>query len=124
MNGVFLTGASGIEYFYTPTLFSEARWHPDPANYAFGHTDESGTWQLDYIGETANLLSRMQTHSQWAAAQRLGCTHVLVNLNVGGLQVRRVQERDLIARYRPVLNTQLQREPKPRVRRMGYYPGG
>jgi hypothetical protein len=124
MNGVFLTGASGIEYFYTPYLFTEARWQPDPANYAFGHPDEGGTWHIVYIGETANLLSRMRTHLQWQAAQRLGCMHVLVNLNPDGLQVRRVQERDLIAHYRPVLNTQLLREPKSRVRRMGYYPGG
>lgn len=124
MNGVFLTGASGIEYFYTPYLCSEARWQSDPANYAFGHPDENGTWHLAYIGETANLLSRMRMHAQWQAAQRLGCTHVLVNLNPDGVRVRRVQERDLIARYRPVLNTQHLIEPKPRVRRMGYYPGG
>jgi hypothetical protein len=124
MNGVFLTGASGIDYFYTPYLFSEAHWHSDPANYVFGYPNESGTWHLVYIGETANLLGRMRTHAQWQAAQRLGCTHVLVNLNPDGVRVRRVQERDLVARYRPVLNAQLLREPKPRVRRMGYYPGG
>lgn len=124
MNGVFLTGASGIEYFYTPYLFAEAGWHPDPANYAFAHMDEAGIWHLVYVGETANLLSRMRTHAQWQAAQRLGSTHVLVNLNGDGVRIRRVQERDLVARYRPVLNTQLLREPKPRVRRMGYYPGG
>lgn len=124
MSGVFLTGASGIEYFYTPYPFAETGWHPDPANYAFGHLDESGGWQLVYIGETANLLSRLRTHAQWPAAQRLGCTHVLVNLNAEGQRVRRVQERDLVARYRPMLNTQLLRDPKPRVRRMGYYPGG
>jgi hypothetical protein len=124
LNGVFLTGASGIEYFYTPYLFSDARWHSDPANYAFGFLDEAGVWQIVYVGETANLLSRMRLHGQWPAAQRLGCTQVLVNLNAGGLRVRRVQERDLIARYKPVLNTQLLCEPKPRVRRMGYYPGG
>jgi hypothetical protein len=124
MNGVFLAGASGIEYFYTPYLLSEARWHPDPANYAFGYVDETGAWHILYVGETANLLSRMTGHSRWDAAQRLGCTHVLVNLNPGGLRVRRVEERDLIARYRPVLNTQHLREPQPRVKRMGYYPGG
>jgi len=124
MNGVFLTGASGIEYFYTPYLSSEARWHADPANYAFGYPDEGGTWHILYVGETANLLSRMTGHSRWEAAQRLGATHLLVNLNAGGLRVRRVQERDLIARYRPVLNTQHLRTPQPRVKRMGYYPGG
>ena len=124
MNGVFLTGASGIEYFYTPYPFAETRWHPDPANYAFGFQDESGAWHLAYVGETANLKSRMPTHSQWPAAQRLGCAHVLVNLNAGGQRVRRVEERDLVAHYRPALNTQLIRAPKPRVRRMGYYPGG
>ena len=124
MNGVFLTGASGIEYFYTPYLFSETRWRADPANYAFGYLDESGAWHVVYIGETANLLGRMRTHGKWIAASKLGCTHALVNLNPGGLNVRRVQERDLIARYRPVLNTQHLREPASRVRRMGYYPGG
>jgi hypothetical protein len=124
MNGVFLTGASWIEYFYTPYLFAAAGWHPDPANYAFAHLDDGGAWHIVYIGETANLLSRMRTHAQWQAAQRLGATHVLVNLNPEGVRVRRVQERDLIARYRPGLNTQLLREPTPRVRRMGYYPGG
>jgi len=122
MNGVFLTGASGIEYFYTPYLPAETRWHADPANYAFGSQDGDGTWRIVYVGETVNLLGRMRTHGQWAAAARLGATHVLVNLNAGGLRVRRVQERDLVARYRPVLNTQLLREPKPRVQRMGYYP--
>ena len=124
MNGVFLTGQSGIEYFYTPYLFSETRWHADPANYAFGYADEVGTWHILYVGETENLLSRMRMHPQWAAAQRLGGTHVLAKLNPGGLRVRRVEERDLIARYRPVLNTQHLRETKPRVKRMGYYPGG
>jgi len=124
MSGVFLTGASGIEYFYTPYLFSEARWHPDPANYAFGYCDEGGMWHVLYVGETVNLLSRMTGHRQWEAAQHLGGTHVLVNLNLGGVRVRRVQERDLIARYRPALNTQHLREPKPRVKRMGYYAGG
>ena len=124
MNGVFLTGASGIEYFYTPYPFAETAWHADPANYAFGHTDESGTWHLVYVGETANLLTRMRNHAQWQAAQGLGCTHVLVNLNPEGQRVRRVQERDLVVRYQPVLNTLLLREAKPRVRRMGYYPGG
>jgi hypothetical protein len=124
MNGVFLAGASGIEYFYTPYPLAETGWHADPANYAFGLLDETGAWHLVYVGETANLLSRMRAHGQWQAAQRLGCTHVLVNLNPEGPRVRRVQERDLVARYQPVLNTLLLREPKPRVRRMGYYPGG
>ena len=124
MNGVFLTGQSGIEYFHTPYLFGEARWRPDPANYAFGYTDESSTWQVLYVGETANLLGRMRAHGQWIAAAKLGATHVLVNLNPGGTNVRRVQERDLIARYRPLLNTQHLRAPTPRTRRMGYFPGG
>jgi hypothetical protein len=124
MNGVFLTGASGIEYFYTPYVFSETRWHPDPANYAFAQLGEGDSWHVLYVGETENLLTRMRAHGQWAAAQRLGCSHVLVNLNAGGLRVRRVEERDLIARYKPVLNTQHLRAPSPRVRRMGYYPGG
>jgi hypothetical protein len=124
MDGVFLAGASGVEYFYTPYLFDETRWHADPANYAFAQLGEAGVWHVLYIGETENLLTRMRGHGQWVAAQRIGGTHVLVNLNAGGPRVRRVEERDLIARFKPVLNTQHLRTPTPRVKRMGYYPGG
>jgi hypothetical protein len=31
MNGIFLNGASGIEYFYTPYFVVETRWHPGSA---------------------------------------------------------------------------------------------
>ena len=122
MNGVLLIGQSGIEYFYTPYPAADARWHADPANYAFGAIDEAVAWRILYVGETANLRARMRNHGQWSAAQRLGGTHVLVNLNAGGLRVRRVEERDLIAGYRPVLNTHHLRRPQERVKRMGYYP--
>ena len=123
MGGILLTGASGIEYFYTPYRVGETLWHRDPANYAFGFQDEGGSWRIVYVGETANLRSRMATHGQWPTAQRLGCGHVLVNLNPGGQRVRRVQEQDLIAAYRPALNTQHRAPSRPRVKRMGYYPG-
>ena len=123
MTGVFLTGASGAEYFYTPYPFAETRWHADPANYAFAHWDD-GAWRVAYIGETASLFHRMRAHEQWPAAKRLGCSHLLVNLNAGGVKARRVEERDLVARYQPALNTQLLRPSRPRPARNGYYPSG
>jgi hypothetical protein len=128
MNGTLLTGASGTSYFFTPYPYAGpgggVRWHADPANYAFGWADESGAWQLAYIGETENLRSRLHRHSQWPAAQRRGCTHVLVNLNAAGQAARREQERDLIAAYQPPLNSQFLKPGRQRVRRMGYYPQG
>jgi hypothetical protein len=121
MTGVILTGASGAEYFYTPYAFAATRWHADPANYAFAYPDESGEWQLAYIGETDSLFHRMRSHGRWPAAKRLGCAHVLVNLNAGGVAARRTEERDLVLCYQPPLNTQLLRPSRPRPARNGYY---
>jgi hypothetical protein len=123
MNGTLLIGASGRAYFYTPYLWG-TRWRADPANYAFGRLDETGAWQIVYIGETASLFSRMATHSQWPAAAKLGCTHVLVNLNAGGMIARRAEEQDLILKVQPPLNAQHLKPSKPRRARNGYYPTG
>jgi len=123
MNGIILTGASGREYFYTPYPWA-TRWHPDPANYAFAFQDEGGEWRIVYVGETASLWHRMRSHGQWDAAAKLGCSHVLVNLNAGGLLARRAEERDLIAKYRPELNSQHLKPRKARSARNGYYPSG
>jgi hypothetical protein len=123
MKGNLIIGASGRAYFYTPYAWG-TRWRADPANYAFGWLDEVGIWQLAYIGETANLLSRMATHSQWPTATKRGCTHVLVNLNAGGMAARRAEEQDLILKYQPPLNAQHLKVTKPRPPRNGYYPTG
>ena len=123
MNGTLLIGASERAYFYTPYPWG-TRWRADPANYAFGLLDENGIWQLAYIGETANLRSRMATHSQWPAALKHGCSHVLVNLNAGGLAARRMEEQDLIRKHQPPLNAQHLKPTKPRAARNGYYPTG
>jgi hypothetical protein len=66
----------------------------------------------------------MATHSQWSAAAKLGCTHVLVNLNAGGLIARRTEEQDLILKHQPLLNAQHLKPSKPRPARNGYYPSG
>ena len=105
-NGMILMGASGTEYFYTLYAFSRARWHADPANYAFVFQDDTEQWRVAYIGETESLFHRMRAHSRWNAAKKLGCAHVLVKLTTGGIRERRAEERDLIAKYRPPLNTQ------------------
>ncbi len=116
--GTILTGLSGTAYFYTPYPFSRTRWHTDPANYAFAHLDDAGAWRIAYIGETASLFRRMRAHSRWGDALTLGCTHVLVKLTASGMRERRVEERDLIAKYKPPLNTQhLALPPPPRKRR-------
>ena len=123
MNGTLLTGASGRDYFYTPYPWA-TRWRADPANYAFGWQNESGIWRLAYVGETASLLQRMRTHGQWQGAAKLGCTHVLVNLNADGQRVRRTEEQDLILKYQPPLNEQHLKVTKPRSPRNGYYRAG
>ena len=55
---------------------------------------------------------------------KFGCTHVLVNLNAGGLIARRTEEQDLILKHQPLLNAQHLKRTKPRPARNGYYPSG
>lgn len=114
---MILTGASGAEYFYTLYPFSRTRWHTDPANYAFVYQDDAEEWRVAYIGETESLFHRMRAHGRWSAAEKLGCAHVLVKLTAGGVNERRVEERDLIAKYKPPLNTQHLGLPPPKRRR-------
>jgi hypothetical protein len=122
MTGVILTGASGVDYFYTLYPFTRTRWHTDPANYAFVYPSEDGAWRVAYIGETASLFHRMRAHGQWKPAEKLGCAHVLVKLTAGGIRERRTEERDLIARYKPALNTQHLGLPKPKRSRRNSLP--
>ena len=73
-------------------------------NYAFVKALPNGNYSAIYFGESENLRDRLPTHDQWAAAKRLGATHVMGHTTPAGETARMAEERDLIARWNPPLN--------------------
>ena len=62
-------------------------------------------WQPLYLGRTWNLAKRLPTHERWQEAVELGMTHVHV-VAVKSVVKRILIEKNLIQKYRPILNVQ------------------
>ena len=75
-------------------------------NYAFVKQLPNGNFVPLYFGESVNLNDRLGNHEVWPSAVRLGATHVMTHTTPAGEQARLAEERDLIARWNPVLNVQ------------------
>src|SRR6267378_2620137 len=105
--GIPLEGLTGRPYYYWPhDRFVD--WLDCPANYAFACVNRLiGGWTIFYLGEALNIRDRMLGHDRWDDALAVGATHVLGHVNSAGEEARKAEERDLIARYNPILNAQL-----------------
>jgi hypothetical protein len=76
-------------------------------NYAFVKAMGDNWYRPLYFGESDNARARIGgAHEKWAAAIALGMTHVMAHSTQGGEVARLDEERDLIARWQPVLNVQ------------------
>lgn len=98
-------GVSGrtYRYFQTPSIAATAL-RDEPGNYMF--VKETPTsWVPIYIGICDSFKVRLPNHERLAEAVRAGATHVLTRVNIVS-QARQYEERDLIARWNPRLNTQ------------------
>jgi len=78
-------------------------------NYAFVKQLANGNYLPLYFGQAEDLQSRLPCHERWAEAVRLGATEVQAHSTQGGELVRCAEERDLIQRWDPPLNTQHRR---------------
>ncbi|MDE2334714.1 MAG: hypothetical protein KGK10_09275 [Rhodospirillales bacterium] len=110
-----LTGISGQVYTYTE--FSPgADWNDIAGNYAFAKigtllTDNASATIL-YLGQADSFKSRFSNHEAWApAVQHYNANAVLARVNPNGEAARKAEEKDLIARYNPPLNTQHRTAP-------------
>jgi hypothetical protein len=74
-----------------------------PGNYIFVKL-ANGLWYPLYMGIADNLSARLSNHEVTPQASALGATHVLAHVN-RDRQRREFEERDLIARWNPPLNT-------------------
>ena len=105
---IYLSGASGTSYAYwlvdrpriAATLLALG------SNYVFLKKLANGNWLPVYIGQAANLRDRLPTHDRFDEAVRAGATVVVAHTTLGGESARLAEERDLIAKWNPVLNVQ------------------
>lgn len=77
--------------------FSEA-----PGVYCFARASGRG-WTPLFLSRTGNLSKRLATHEQWAEAQLLGATHILVHCH-DERDAREYVEADLARALKPVMN--------------------
>jgi hypothetical protein len=100
-------GASGRVYHY-PFLASLAadQIKKEAGNYVFVKRLANGNAVPVYFGQADNLSARLSTHDRWAEAAKLGATQVYAHTTQGGEAARLAEEKDLIQRWKPALNTQ------------------
>jgi excinuclease UvrABC nuclease subunit len=97
-------GESGKEYDYwvypINTTFKD-----EPGNYIYAKKHKfPGRWQPVYIGQTSSLSQRLASHEkEQSVITRGGATHILAHLSANSL-LRRVEEADLIRKYKPPFN--------------------
>ena len=108
METVF-TGLSGFRYLPYKLADLAAPWNPVPGNYGFIRLKSAitGTFDILYFGECASFSARPMppNHEKWESAVRMyGATHVLCHVNLAEEQIRKEEERDLIAAYNPPMN--------------------
>lgn len=100
------TGVSGWGYDYEVHPFGTPLARV-PGNYALCRLGADGYWYPLYFGEAEDLSSRCCTsHEKWAAAIRLGATHIHVKGSTGGKLTRCAEETDLRNAFKPPLNDQ------------------
>ena len=75
-----------------------------PAVYCFARPGPAGRgWTPLFLSRTGNLAKRLAGHEQWAEAQLLGATHILV-CDHDERDAREYVEADLARALKPVMN--------------------
>ncbi len=75
-----------------------------PGNYIFAREVSPGRFSPVYIGETNDLSQRFDNHHKAQCIEDKGATHIHAHVNSGGEALRRAEEADLVARWKPTCN--------------------
>ncbi len=94
-------GQSGRKYTYW-IYRKGTSFHASPANYVF--TKETQAHMPIYIGETGDISERFDNHHKMPCIERNGATHICVHKSGDDGDVRRKEESNLVAKYKPVCN--------------------
>lgn len=79
----------------------------EPGVYCFARPGPAGRgWTPLFLSRTGNLAKRLAAHEQWAEAQLLGATHILVH-QANARDAREYVEADLAQSLKPVMNAPL-----------------
>lgn len=97
-------GQSGKTYRYW-SLDIKAPIKDEAGNYMFVQRLPNGNFVPLYIGQADSLKNRLPAHERLKDAVRAGATHVFAHTAAGGETARLAEEKDLIQRWDPVLNT-------------------
>jgi hypothetical protein len=97
-------GASGKVYRYWSADFTDS-FKDEGGNYMFVKPSGPNAYLPIYIGQAVSLKSRLPNHDRLADARRAGATLIMAHTTPSGEQARLAEERDLIAKWAPALNT-------------------
>jgi hypothetical protein len=104
---IYLTGASGARYSYykvdTPRVSSSLV--AAGGNYAFLKQLPNGNYSPVYVGQADNFQARLPRHERLDDAIRAGASIVVAHTTPNGETARLAEERDLIQKWNPPLNT-------------------
>ena len=81
----------------------KTRWKAVGAVYIFAKPTSDGGWRAVYVGQTKDMNDRMQDHSDWTAASRLGATAIHAR-TVSDEPMRKALEKVMIDAWKPPLN--------------------
>lgn len=100
-------GLSGKTYCYwTLGSLDASAIKDEPGNYVFVKRLANGNFFPLYFGQASSLRARLPTHEVWPVAVQRGATHVMAHTTPAGEKARLDEERDLIQRWNPELNSQ------------------
>ena len=100
---ILWTGLSGKDYkYWIYDLNTELEQMP--ANYVFVKETQGGSYLPIFIGQTKNISEPFQNHPKWTDIIANGATQICVRKSSPNERVRKVEESDLINKYKPVLN--------------------
>lgn len=101
------TGESGKEYPYTSYLIN-TEFPMSPGNFIYARQNEDGGWVPIYIAQTRNLGQRLEGRVSVNDAIQSGATHIHAHFDTVGQVARCNEERDLLLRWKPPCNEQLE----------------
>ena len=100
-------GESGKEYLYE--IFPmDTPFRPLPGNFIYARQTEDGGWVPIYIAQTRDLHQRLEGHVRVEDAVGNGATHLHAHYCSVGQAGRCSEERDLLLRWQPVCNDEIE----------------
>ena len=100
-------GQSGKEYQYEVYPIDTA-FQAMPGNFIYAKQGEDGSWIPIYITQTRDMHQRLEGHVSLDDAVANGATHIHVHYCTTGQAARCTEERDLIQRWQPVCNDEVE----------------